>query len=182
MRNKYPILFFVVLLAFFIAPGLSLGADTDIYQVNVKQNAYILLDSSGSMDYGVYESSIDYGAMYDYLFVKDEIDDTIQAGSWFENHWPQNKIFLVKGKIRAQLIEVADGVKEVFTGDAANPDYLWDAGHMVDTHTYIDSQGNLSGEAGYTSVLQSMVMGMFCLMGAAFHWGKTFTERFDNAL
>jgi len=48
--------------------ALLFAKDTDIYQVNTKQNCYILLDNSGSMDFGVYEQSIDYGAMFDYLF------------------------------------------------------------------------------------------------------------------
>lgn len=123
--------------------------DTDIYQANVKQNAYILLDSSGSMAYGVFESNVDYGGMFDYLYVKSDITDTIAGSYFFENHNESRKIYLLKGNIGAEIITV-DGSDQVFTGDAADPDYLWYVNDLVDTHTYIDTDGNLIGEEGET--------------------------------
>ena len=58
-----------LLLAVLLCLATPGGAkDTDIYAVNTKQNCYVLMDSSGSMNFGVYEHTIDYGAMFDYLF------------------------------------------------------------------------------------------------------------------
>ena len=150
----------------------ALALDTDIYQANVKQNAYILLDNSGSMDYGVYESNVDYGAMYDYLYDKSDIGDTVVGGSgWYENHNPKEKIYLVKGKIRAQIINI-EGSDEVFTGDAADPEYLWYSNNMVDTHTYIDISGNLSGEDGYTQRITTDSDGYVLLDGVQLPLGQ----------
>lgn len=127
-----------------------LAQDTDIYQANVKQNAYILLDNSGSMDFGVYESNVDYGAMYDYLYDKNNIGDTITGSNYFyNNHEDRNKIYLLKGNIGASIISI-NGEQRVFTGDAADPDYLWYVNDLIDTHTYIDGLGNLSAEDGKT--------------------------------
>ena len=50
----------------------AIAKDTDIYRASNKQNMTILLDTSGSMLNSVYEHSIDYGAMYDYLFTKND--------------------------------------------------------------------------------------------------------------
>jgi len=146
IKNSSMYMLLCAIVIFISTPSYCL--DTEVYQADVKQNAYILLDNSGSMDYGVYESNIDYGNMYDYLFIKPNIGDTIVGGNgWYQNHFPKNKIFLVMGKIGVTIINV-DGKPKVFAGDAANPDYLWYAGNMVDTHTYIDNNGNLSGEQG----------------------------------
>ena len=124
--------------------------DTDIYQVNTKQNCYILLDNSGSMDFGVYEHSIDYGQMFDYLFTlndsgsqTDYIYDTITNSNFFyQNHRETRKIYLWKGRIGVTIASV-DGVSTAFTGDAADPNYLWFYYDLVDTNTLIDSDGNL---------------------------------------
>jgi type IV pilus assembly protein PilY1 len=138
---------FFALISFFHDHAMAM--DTDIYQANVKQNAYVLMDSSGSMDFGVYESNIDYGAMYDYLYVKSGIDDTIASPSFYKNHEKRTKIFLLKGKIGVTIKEI-DGEKKVFTGDAADPDYLWYTNDLVDMHVYLDGDGNLVPEAGYS--------------------------------
>ena len=103
---------FYFILIPFIALGLAvtptLAKDTDIYQVNTKQNCYILMDNSASMDFGVYESNVDYGAMFDYLFELNEtgspwksyIYDTINNSSYFyNNHLETRKIFLWLGAI-----------------------------------------------------------------------------------
>ncbi len=127
--------------------------DTDIYNVSTKQNCYILLDRSGSMAYGVYEQSIDYGDMFDYLFTlndsgsfNDYIYDTINNSNYFyQNHQERRKIFLWKGRIGVTFA-TPDGETVTFTGDAANPDYLWFMSQLIDTHTVIDSDGNLADD------------------------------------
>jgi len=129
--------------------------DTDIYSLNVKQNCYVLMDSSGSMNFGVYEHTIDYGAMFDYLFTLkdapagdygDYIYDTINNSSYFyQNHKPVRQIYLWKGRIGATIATV-DGQNVAFSGDAADPNYLWFSNDLVDTHTVIDIDGNLSDD------------------------------------
>lgn len=135
----------------------AFAKDTDVYSVSTKQNSYILLDNSGSMDFGVYEQNIDYGAMHDYLVSLHDpnpatpdspadfyIADTINAGTpFFNNHSERRKIFLWKGKIGVTVANV-DGAQVAFTGDAADPDYLWYSNDMIDTNTVIDSDGNLA--------------------------------------
>ncbi|WP_457551912.1 pilus assembly protein [Desulfobacula sp.] len=134
--------------------------DTNIYQINTKQNCYILLDNSGSMDFGVYEQSIDYGEMFDYLFTlndsgsqSDYIWDTITDSDYFyENHKETSKIFLWKGQIGVTIASV-DGVSTAFTGDAADPNYLWYSADLVDTNTLIDSDGTLTYDGSGTQRL-----------------------------
>ena len=125
--------------------------DTDIYSINTKQNCYVLMDSSGSMNFGVYEHTIDYGAMFDYLFTlkdsgsqQDYIWDTVNKSNvFYQNHKTARKIYLWKGNIGATIATI-DGKSVAFSGDAADPDYLWYSNDLVDTHTLIDVNGNLS--------------------------------------
>jgi type IV pilus assembly protein PilY1 len=130
----------------------AFARDTDIYSANTKQNCYVLMDNSGSMSFGVYEHTIDYGAMFDYLFtLKDDdyggyIYDTINNSAVFygsANHKPARQIYLWLGQIGATIATV-DGQSVAFPGDAADPDYLWYSNTLVDTHTVIDNDGNLS--------------------------------------
>ena len=133
-------------------PGIG---DTSIYQEQARQNCFILLDNSESMDFGVYQNTIDYGAMFDYLFTLNEanppsthtyIYDTINNSNvFYQNHEPMNKIFLWKGKIGVTQATVL-GKTTDFTGDAADPGYLWYNGTLVDTHTLIDEYGNLTND------------------------------------
>lgn len=142
--------FFLVLQA-----GIGQAVDTDIYQSNVKQNAYVLMDNSTSMDFGVYENNIDYGAMFDYLFAKDEITDTIitwNPSYFYENHNPKNKIYLWKGQIGVRVSSV-DGVEQAYPGDAADPNYVWYTNDLIDLYTTIDADGNLSPSGGGTQRL-----------------------------
>lgn len=143
--------------------------DTDIYAINTKQNCYVLMDSSGSMNFGVYEHAIDYGAMFDYLFTlkdgvsqNDYIYDTINNSNYFyKNHKPAKRIYLWKGKIGA-IIATVDGKPIAFSGDAADPDYLWYTNELVDTYTLIDDNNNLiddgSGKRRLTVDAQGSIM------------------------
>lgn len=156
-RNKFRILsrrIISFLLVLFLWSSIQTSAkDLDIYAVNMKQNCYVLMDSSGSMNFGVYEHTIDYGEMFDYLFTlndngsySDYIYDTINHSSiYYKNHHPSKKIYLWKGAIGA-IIASIDGKNVAFSGDAADPSYLWHSDDLVDTHTVIDTDGNLSDD------------------------------------
>lgn len=133
--------------------------DTDIYSVNTKQNAYVLMDSSGSMSSGVYESAIDYGAMYDYLFTlndspaaqgadnyDDYIYDTVNNNdNLYGHHKPGDKIYLWKGDVGVSIANV-EGEDIAFSGDAGDRNNYWNPNDLIDTHTLIDSDGNLSDD------------------------------------
>jgi type IV pilus assembly protein PilY1 len=104
------------------------------------------------MSFGVYEHNIDYGDMFDYFYtlndteITDYIEDSItNSDLFYQNHQERNKIFLWKGKIGVTITSV-EGKDVAFTGDAADPNYLWYMSSLVDTHTLIDSEGNLSGD------------------------------------
>lgn len=149
----------------------ALARDTDIYSVNAKQNAYVLMDSSGSMNFGVYEHTIDYASMFDYLFtlkddpagdyddyIYDTVNDDVPKSNindpntdadngngkvFYQNHLPARKIYLVPGAIKVTIANI-DGNPVAFSGDAADPDYVWYTNNLIDTHTIIDVDGNLS--------------------------------------
>lgn len=161
----------VACLSMLLQAGLGRAVDTDIYQANVKQNAYILLDNSGSMDFGVYESNIDYAAMFEYLYDKSDIGDTI-AGTYFhDNHNDRTKVYLLKGDIGVSIINI-NGEDRAFTGDAADPDYLWYVNDLVDLHVYIDAAGNLTTETGETARLSVDGDGKVLLDGVSLPLGQ----------
>jgi type IV pilus assembly protein PilY1 len=139
--------------------SLSHAKDTDIYQVNTKQNCIILIDNSGSMAWGIYEESVDYAAMYDYLFTKKDLplgdfddfiyDDVAGMTIYNNGHQKRDKIYIVKGEgANLTLATVVDqaGVDQTvaFTGDPGHPGIIWDVANLVDTNVLIDSDGNLT--------------------------------------
>ena len=142
----------LTVLALVLMAGIGNAKDTDIYSVNAKQNCYVLMDNSGSMDFGVYEQNVDYGAMFDYLFEKSGIYDTVTHNEYFyssgnlgNNQKTRNQIYLWKGDIGVTLANV-NGKTVAFTGDAADPNYLWHSDQLVNTHTVIDADGNLTDD------------------------------------
>jgi len=126
--------------------------DTDIYAVNAKQNCYVLMDSSGSMAWAVYEHSIDYGAMYDYLYTlndalpaTDYIKDNVAGGSLYGNHQQRDKVYLIQGNHQVTIAHV-DGKDIAFTGDPSHTAKTWQFASIVDTHTLVDENGDLSDD------------------------------------
>ncbi len=116
--------------------------DTDLYKQNVKPNVMLLTDTSGSMDFGVYEHTVDYGAFYDWASELGDCD-MIAGGCgtnnyFYHNHFPKNEILLVKGNIG---VTIHNGVS--FTGDPGDPDYIWYTNDVIETNTYIDDYGRL---------------------------------------
>ncbi len=175
--QKHNIVFLAALMLIFIAATSSLldAKDTDIYEVSTKQNCYILLDNSESMDFGVYEQSIDYGEMFDYLFELNEsgspyntyIYDTVNNSDYFHNnHKERRKIFLWKGRIGVTTATV-DGTTKAFTGDAADPNYLWFSADLVDTNVTINSDGELTYDGSGTQRLTVDTDGTILFDGAA---------------
>ncbi len=120
------------------------------------------MDNSGSMGFGVYEHNIDYGAMYDYLITLNDsnppnseyIWDTVNNwAAFYQNHLERHKIYLTPGKIGVTVTTV-DSNTVAFTGDPADPEYIWYPADAVDTHTLITNAGELvSDGSGHTQRL-----------------------------
>ncbi len=131
---------FILIFVLFSLNAFSL--DTDIYKANVRPNVMILFDNSGSMGFGVYEHSIDYGAFYDWASEQGDCD--VVAGgcgtnnAFYKNHENKNEILLVKGNIG---VAIQNG--HSFTGDPGDPDYIWYTNDIIHTNTGIDDNGNL---------------------------------------
>ena len=154
-NTKIFVILFICLSAMMIS--VCFAKDTDIYSISTKQNCYILMDNSGSMDFGVYEHTIDYHKMFQYLFKLDAdggntaygdkyIYDTVMHSDYFyTNSQTRRQIYLWKGAIGVTVAQL-DGVDMAFTGDAADPGYLWYSNNLVDTHTVIDNDGNLTDD------------------------------------
>ena len=134
--------FFLFFLFLFIAILNLHSYDTDIYRQNVKPNVMILTDTSGSMGWGVYEHTIDYGAFYDWASDLGDCDK-IAGGcgtnnAFYHDHFPKNEILLVKGNIG---VTIKDNL--TFTGDPGDPDYVWYVNDVIETGVYIDDNGRL---------------------------------------
>ena len=138
-----------LLIIIFLISGIHLLAkDTDIYRQNVKPNVMILVDTSGSMGWGVYEHTIDYGAFYDWASELGDCD-VIAGGcgtnnAFYHNHFPKNEILLIKGNIG---VTIKNG--KTFTGDPGNPDYIWYINDVIETNSYIDDHGNIVDGDGH---------------------------------
>ena len=114
-------------LAVMTAVPSAMARDTDIYQITVKQNAFIVLDTSGSMRNPVYEHTIDYRKMYDAL--KNRPSATNPGWRIAERHgaqtmYPRDRIYMVKNAdwTKMGLQTKAGGVQIAFPGD---PVYTW---------------------------------------------------------
>ncbi len=134
--------------------------DTDIYAVSTKNNAYILLDTTGSMDYAVYEDSIDYGAMYTYYLSLGTICDP-NAATYI--NFKTDTIYLLSASVNVGITTAA-GNSHTFTGDTgANGSWTG----AIDTQTTIDAGGNLvSDGTGTARLTVDTVTGHVLLDGA----------------
>ncbi len=174
-RKKIVALFFLpILLGFiFLANQCCFADDTEIYQTNLRPNVAIMFDSSGSMDFGIYDSSVDYGYCYNYASEQGDYDLIAGGGGGTNNYfyaaggpgtppqYPRNEILLVKGNIG---VTVRNG--RSYTGDPGDPDYIWYIFNVIHTHTYINADGNLSGDGTNTQRVTTDSDGTILLDGA----------------
>ncbi len=146
-----------------ICTGPGFGLDTDVYKTNAVPNVAVLLDNSWSMDFGIYDYAVNYGAFYNYASEQGDYDliagstndaggtsnyfyapgvptDDPPGGPGTGHQFPRHEILLLPGQIGLSVNE--DGVS--YAGDAGDPDYLWGGGAIVHTYTYIDDNGNLT--------------------------------------
>lgn len=134
------------LLTFTLLPlDKCLALDTDAYQVNSQQNTYLLLDTSGSMQYGVYEHNIDYAAVFDAL----RAQSGIKAPVITKTFTPE-EIYLIKGDVK--MVILPNG--KSFTGDAgavpmsyANG-ITWDLETAKETYAKIEAHSVVPAASG----------------------------------
>jgi type IV pilus assembly protein PilY1 len=156
-KMKPGVFYGLLILLFLSAAGaiVSFADDTDIYRPKVKHNVMILMDSSGSMTWPLYENTIDYAQFYDYICVNrsnwtDSYDET--NGLYGTNAYYYDparkktitKIYLIYGN--TGYASVTGGVG--LTGDAGNPDLVWKIGESADMATYLNTSGELVDAAG----------------------------------
>jgi type IV pilus assembly protein PilY1 len=141
----------VIALFFMTTVAVSVADDTDIYRPKVKHNVMILMDSSGSMAWPLYEHTIDYAAFYDYICVnrsnwtnsKDEptgLQGTSAPYYGAANKKLRTKIYLIYGN--------TGYASPGLTGDAGKPDLVWKMDESADMLTYLNSDGELEDAAG----------------------------------
>ncbi|HDS16192.1 MAG TPA: hypothetical protein ENN66_06200 [Proteobacteria bacterium] len=163
----------ILALIFTVGGGAAaFGLDTDVYQTNLRPNVAILFDSSGSMEFGIYDQTIDYGAFYNWASEQGDYD-LIAGGGGTNNYfyapdgpgtgrqYPRREILLLKGNTGVTI--TATGV--TYTGDAGDPNYIWYTNNVVHTYTYIDEDGNLSGDGLHTPRLSLDEAGYILLDG-----------------
>ncbi len=111
MHGLSVILFFFL----FMIPIVLWADDTDVYRANVKSNAMLTIDVSGSMAWPVYDHELDYEAYYDWAISNGYAYDDGGLGNIV---WDKNKIYLVSAYIGYAEITGEDGVtKYSVTGD-----------------------------------------------------------------
>ena len=147
---KYNNLLFLTFLILLYTVSTSWAVDTDAYQVNSQQNTYLVLDTSGSMQYGVYEHSVDYADVFNSMRVDSEVSAPSSTLTY-----DRYEIYLIRGNVKMVLSN-----DEPVTGDAgAVPmsyadGISWDFNTITSTHTSIETYSITSiAEEGETARL-----------------------------
>lgn len=122
--------------------------DTDIYKPSVQPNVMVMFDNSSSMGFGVYEYTEDYGAYYDYLsnltcgsgwLITDAIAGGTGTGNYFygsRRNWTRTEVLTLVGDIGW-----AGTTTKGYTGDPADPQYLWYTNNMSHTGWAVNTDG-----------------------------------------
>ena len=128
--------------------GIISADDTDVYQASVKNNAMLVIDVSGSMDWPVYDPNIDYAAFFEWAISAAGHDDkdlndweaAKTAGTLWEIRRSENrdKIYLVSAYMGYAEITGEDGdTKYAATGDpvytGSDKRQKWVTGGIIDT-------------------------------------------------
>ncbi|MFH0809556.1 MAG: PilC/PilY family type IV pilus protein [Pseudomonadota bacterium] len=124
--------------------------DTDLYKSVLTPNCMIMFDTSGSMDFGVYEYTEDYGRYYDYLSELKYEDNwatyDLYSGTGTDNYfygpsghrsWTRDGIYTVAGNIGYGVGPDGKGN----SGDAGNWYCTWDMDNMAPTGWNVNLDG-----------------------------------------
>lgn len=140
----------LLLIIMSVCSTVSFADDTDIYKPKVKHNVMILMDSSGSMAWPLYDNTIDYAAFYNYICEN--------SGDWTNSYDSSNDKYgtnaayypSAKKAVRTKiyLIYGNTGYANTLTGDSGDPDRSWYIDGSADMHTYLNADGELEDEEG----------------------------------
>lgn len=172
IKMRPGIFYGLLILLFLSAAGaiVSFADDTDIYRPKVRHNVMILMDSSGSMAWPIYENTINYAEFYDYICVNrsnwtnsydktngNQTDGPFGTGAYYYDPLrkkTRDKIYLIYGNTGYARVTGDVGL----TGDAGNPDLSWNIGESADTLAYLNEDGELvdatgkkPGDTGYVA-------------------------------
>jgi type IV pilus assembly protein PilY1 len=135
-----------VMIGMLCLPGLALCEDIDAFAPSVKSNAMLAVDTSGSMDWPVYNHNFDYEAFFTWAVdngyasddneLSDPYDDAF-AVAYNNLPWEKNKIYLVSAYIGYSEITDAQGTTHAVIGDplyeGSSRRQMWVTGGIIDT-------------------------------------------------
>ena len=159
-ERRYAMILWGVMFALFFV-GLfdetAQGEDVDVYRTSVKNNAMLVIDTSGSMRWPVYNHEIDYRAYWDWATGVNPVnaspvgeDDDPPADDPHKDItlWDKNKIYLVSAYLGHAEITGSQGEKYSVMGDPMYSGYREGFIHygIIDTGwTYTDLDDPESG-------------------------------------
>lgn len=133
----------ILLGLFFVTMTVAFADDTDVYRSSVKNNAMLVIDVSGSMDWPVYDPNIDYAAFFEWAISAGYGYDDKGLNDWYVDKaagklWDKDKIYLVSAYTGYAEITGDDGVtKYAATGDpvyeGSTRRQKWVTGGIIDT-------------------------------------------------
>ena len=125
-KRKYPMILWGVMTALMLMSLFEMTAraeDVDVYRTSVKNNAMLVIDTSGSMRWPVYNHEIDYRAYWDWATGVTPVnpdpvgkDDSTSTHKKITN-WETNRIYLVSAYLGHAEITGSLGEKYSVMGD-----------------------------------------------------------------
>lgn len=132
--------FLIPCLIFLLASPASYADDIDAFRQQVKSNAMIVMDTSGSMAWPVYDSNIDYAAFMKWLLDQGLATDDGECrgdSSWWGTTYDKldpKAIYLVQSNVGHRLITYVDSNNATQVSSATG-DVMW---KTDETNNYVD--------------------------------------------
>ncbi|MFH2044216.1 MAG: PilC/PilY family type IV pilus protein [Pseudomonadota bacterium] len=140
---------FLLMFLMSVCSTVSFADDTDIYKPKVKHNVMILMDSSGSMAWPLYDNTIEYATFFNYICDNsgDWTDSKDSSGlhGTSATYYPSAK---KAARTKIYLIYGNTGYANTLTGDSGDPDRAWYIDGSADMHTYLNADGEFEDEEG----------------------------------
>ena len=123
-KNVVIVSLFLSLGLMLLGPGKIHAEDVDVYRTSVKNNAMLVVDTSGSMAWPVYNHEIDYRAFWDWATGVSPVnasplsydDDSGDTHKDIEN-WEKNRIYLASAYLGHEEITGSRGEQYSVFGD-----------------------------------------------------------------
>ncbi|MGX9365531.1 pilus assembly protein [Desulfoplanes sp. PS50] len=138
-------------------PKLSLSEDIDAFAPSVKSNAMLVVDTSGSMRWPVYNHNIDYKSFFEWAVSSGyAIDDGGLGISYESIPWVKNKVYLVSAYLGYSEITGSQGEPYSVFGDpiyeGSNRRQKWVTGGIIDTGWSITDWNDVANNTISTDV------------------------------